>query len=86
MLLFFILSFNFFSVFLWFKNSAWDFLGFNFGSGFFEGVLHQVRGIFWVLIYDPIRTFLLLLTQSTPLGILALLYFTLNIVPVSGKI
>ena len=24
-------------MFLWFKNSAWDFLGFNFGSGFFFG-------------------------------------------------
>ena len=34
-LLFIILSFNLFSVFLWLKNSAWDFLGFNFGSGFF---------------------------------------------------
>ena len=38
MLLFFILSSNLFSVFLWFKNGALDFLGFNFGSGFLGGL------------------------------------------------
>ena len=32
-----VISFNPFCIFLRFKKSAWDFLGFNFGSGDFIG-------------------------------------------------
>ena len=48
---------NAFLKFLWLGNLAWDFLGVKFGPGNLW-VLFEALGIFGVLIFAPIRSFL----------------------------
>ena len=56
MFLFFrVISFNAFWKCLRLGNSAWDFLGLNFGSGTIWGFCLKPKGVFRVMIFAPIR-------------------------------
>ena len=50
-----VISFNAFWKFVWLRNSTWDFWGVKFWSRDILGVLFEVQGIFWVLIFAPIQ-------------------------------
>ena len=55
-------------IFLWLRNSAWDFWRDKFWSRDLFGFCLKPKGIFWVLIFAPIQTSLSLEMQGTPVG------------------